>query len=142
MSEPLAYDVKVMPDGNDLILDFLLDQFSDDFAEDRVGTRIPGALAGRLPFAHAFHWQGGSNRLEGTIIVDLSVFADDYSEASLLARRIESKLLGYPFRVSSGGRSVLIDSVRVAVPTVEVPWLEGTSTIRRFQGTYELSVRR
>lgn len=140
-AEPLAYDIPVAASASDVAMDFLVAQV-DAVADANIGTKIPSAgLAGRLPFVRVNHWGGDSNRFKTDPVIDIDVFESTYAKASLLARQIEAKLLGYPFRVDSGGRSVLVDSVQVLTETTEVEWQQD-STIRRFQGTYQFSIRR
>lgn len=139
----LAYTFEVPPAGADVAADFVVDYCSDlEVLDTNVGTQLPAAgLSGRLPFVRINHFGGDDERLNLRPTFDLEVFASTYAKASLLARTIETRLVGYPFRVSSGGRSVLVDRVEVLSPTVEVEWQQD-STIRRFQGTYQFSIRR
>lgn len=142
MSESVAYVVPGLPDPNDVMLDFLIEQFPEVFTAANTNIEPPATgLATNLPFGVSFHWGGDVDRFGGDVMVDLSIFAATYRKARDLARSVEDRLVGYPFRVSSGGRSVLVDKVEIASPTVEVPWQED-SDIRRFQGTYRLSIRR
>lgn len=137
----LAYDIPVAVSASDVVQDFVVAQI-DDVSDANIGSRIPSAgLSGRLPFVRVNHWNGESDRFATRPVVDLDVFAATYADAGRIARAIEAKLLGYPFRVSSGGRSVLVDSVQVLTETTEVEWQQD-STIRRFQGTYQFSIRR
>lgn len=143
----LAYpDLRIPADPAWVLLDFALEYFGPDaggkVTQANRGTKVPATgLSTRLPFIHAFHWDGDSDRFGTRPIVDLSTFAGTYSESRLTALGIETKLLGYPFRVNSGGRSVLVDRVEAVSPAVEVEWQQDSS-IRRFQGTYQLSLRR
>lgn len=94
-----------------------------------------------LPWAQAYVYGGGGGPLEADFTADVAFFAPTYGAASLLARRFEARIMGYPVRVSSSGRSVLFDSVsEVSVPA-EVPW-DAESKVRRFQATYSFSIRR
>lgn len=139
----LAYTFPVAPAGADVAADFVVGYCTDlEVLDKNVGTSLPAAgLTGRLPFVRINHFGGDDERLNLRPTFDLEVFASTYAKASELARTIEARLIGYPFRVSSGGRSVLVDRVEVLTPTVEVEWQQD-STIRRFQGTYQFSIRR
>lgn len=137
----MVNEVKSLPDPLDVVLDFIGERFAD-FDPNDLSTETPDdGLAGRLPFATAYALPGEADRFGARWTVDLSVFDSTYRGARDKARAIENELLGYPFRVSSGGRSVLVDMVEAASPTVEVPWV-ADSPIRRFQGTYTISIRR
>mgnify|MGYP003297331600 CR=1 FL=1 len=138
----LAYTFPVTVDPNDVMIDFILGLEIPGLTAANVSIDLPEtSLMDRLPYVLVGHWGGESDRFGMRPDVDLSVFDNRYPKARDLARLIEARLLGYPFRVSSGGRSVLVDKVEAPVPTVEVEW-QKDSTIRRFQGTYSLSIRR
>lgn len=143
MVAELAYTFPVPPGGADVAMDFVVEYCSDTEVLDRnIGTRLPAeGLAARMPFVRINHFGGDDERLNLRPTFDLEVFAPTYAKASEIARTIETRLVGYPFRVSSGGRSVLVDRVEVLTPTSEVEWQQD-STIRRFQGTYQFSIRR
>lgn len=145
MSEiAVAYTLPDMPDPNGLVIDLILglELHASLNSDARVSTDLPDTgLVGSLPFALVNHWGGDIDRFGGQFDVDVSFFAATYALARDLARTFESRALGYPFRVSTGGRSVLVDKVVVPSPTVQVPWAED-SPIRRFQGTYQFSIRR
>ena len=94
-----------------------------------------------LPWAQAYSLGGPGDQIETTATVDVHFFADTYGVASYLARRFDARFMGYPHRVSSNGRSVLFDRVDQVSAPVEVPWDEAAS-VRRFQATYTLSIRR
>lgn len=135
-------DFAVAVDANDVMIDFVIGLEVDGLLDTNVSTDLPAVgLVGHLPFVLVNNWGGDTDRFGQVADVDYSVFADRYPAARDLARLIEARALGYPFRVSSGGRSVLVDKVEVASPAVEVEWLKD-STIRRFQGTLSLSIRR
>ncbi len=139
----LAYEFPVPPASAEVAMDFVVEYCGDaEVLDTNVGTRLPDTgLTGRMPFVRINHFGGDDERLNLRPTFDLEVFASTYAKASDLARLIETRLVGYPFRVSSGGRSVLVDRVEVLSPTVEVEWQQD-STIRRFQGTYQFSIRR
>ena len=138
----LAYTFPVAVDPNDVLVDFVIGLEVPGLAPANVSTDLPSTgLLGHLPFVLVSHWGGDTDRFGQVADVDYSVFADRYPKARDLARLIEARALGYPFRVSSGGRSVLVDKVEVPSPAVEIEW-QKDSTIRRFQGTLSLSIRR
>lgn len=145
----MSNDVKAAVDANDLVMDLVLGLKAETPAlaplvalqTRNVRLDMVSDLASRLPFVMVNHWDGDVDLFSTRPIVDLAVFASAYVTARDIARLLERRLLGYPFRVSSGGRSVLVDRVEVATPTVEVPWQQD-SPIRKFQGTYQLSIRR
>jgi hypothetical protein len=134
--------VKPAVDGNDLLIDFVIGMAIPDLPQAHVSTDLPATdLVGNLPFVLVHHWSGDTDLFTSNPILDLSVFGASYRKARDMARLIEDRLLGYPFRVSTGGRSVLVDKVEATSPTVEIPW-QDDSTVRRFQGTYQISSRR
>lgn len=138
----LAYTFNPAVDPNDVVVDFVLGLEIAGLPTANVSTDLPATgLIGKLPFVLVNHWGGDTDRFGQAADVDFSVFADRYTKARDIARLIEARALGYPFRVSSGGRSVLVDKVEVPSPAVEIEWLKD-STIRRFQGTLSLSIRR
>lgn len=143
MADPIefAYDVPVAPDPLDVVIDIVLALGIEGVVESRVGSELPGQLEASLPYVMVDIIDGRSDLFEIEPVFDLHVFAGRYPLARSIAARIEAALLGYPFRVSSGGRSVLVDSVEVATSTREVEW-QRDSVVRRFQGTYTLSIRR
>lgn len=139
----LAYEFAVPPAPGDVAMDFVVEYCGDtEVLDANIGSRLPSAgLTGRMPFVRINHFGGDDERLNLRPTFDLEVFATTYAKASEVARTIETRLVGYPFRVSSGGSSVLVDRVEVLTPTSEVEWQQD-STIRRFQGTYQFSIRR
>lgn len=143
MVNELAYTFPVAPHGGDVAQDFVVQYCSDlEVLDSNVGSRLPSVgLTGRMPFVRINHFGGDDERLNLRPTFDVEVFAATYAKARDLARLIETRLVGYPFRVDSGGSSVLVDRVEVLSPTVEVEWQQD-STIRRFQGTYQFSIRR
>jgi hypothetical protein len=144
MSE-LAYDIPKRVDPNDILIDFVIYHraaLDVGLLVKNVSTDLPGTgLVGNLPFVLVGGFGGDTDRFGGVYDAEVSVFADTYAKARNLALGLEARLLGYPFRVSSGGRSVLVDSVAVPVPFTEVEW-QKDSPIRRFQGTIQISIRR
>jgi hypothetical protein len=148
----LAYTVKPRVDPTDVIRQWVLDRraaltvgghlANGTLLDKNVGTEIPTTgLVGRVPFVFISGFGGDTDRFGGLYDAEISVFADTYSKASALALGLEAGLLGYPFRVSTGGRSVLVDRVTVPVPFAELEW-QKDSPIRRFQGTVQISIRR
>jgi hypothetical protein len=93
-----------------------------------------------LPWAQIYAVGGSGGPLENDTTVDVQFFASKYGDASLLARRFDARIMGYPHRVSSNGRSVLFDRVETVSTPVEIDWDQGAT--RRFQATYSLSIRR
>jgi hypothetical protein len=143
VANELAYTFPVAPAGGDVAQDFVVQYCEDaEVLDTNVGSRLPAAgLKDRMPFVRVNHFGGDDERLNLRPTLDIEVFASTYVKARDLARLIETRLVGYPFRVDSGGSSVLVDQVEVLSPTVEVEWQQD-STIRRFQGTYQFSIRR
>ena len=148
----LAYTVKARVDPTDVLRQWVLDRrpaltvggmlASGTLLDRNVGTDLPGTgLVGRVPFVLISAFGGDTDRFDGVYDHEISVFADTYAKASALALGLEAGLLGYPFRVSTGGRSVLVDRVTVPVPFAELEW-QKDSPIRRFQGTIQISIRR
>ena len=122
----------------------VLDWIDLEFGSELGGpATMQTPLAGSTPLPHvqAYGFGGSRTRLEDHPAIEVQVFAADYDTAADLAERIDTGLMGYPLRVESSGRSVVLDSVNVISPPVEVPW-DTEGTIRRFQATYSLSIRR
>ena len=137
-----AYRLPATPDPAGVMIDLVLGMIDRPrLAERSVNVDLPSRLESAVPFVLIHHWDGDSDRFGIRAVVDVSVFASLYRDARNLALEIEAKLLGYPHRVSSGGRSVLVDMVEVATGTREVEW-QRDSTVRRFQATYTFSIRR
>lgn len=85
---------------------------------------------------------GESDRLNLYPIYDIAVFSPSLRRSEEVACRIiDAGLMGYPVRVSSSGRPVIVDSVNVVASPAEIEW-EGNSAIRRYVGTYQLVIRR
>jgi hypothetical protein len=137
-----AYTFQPSVDPNALMRDLVLGMGIVELTAANVATEAPATdLLTRLPFVIVNHWGGDAGRFDSNPIIDVSYLSTRYATSRDGARLIEARLLGYPLRVSSGGRSVLVDRVEVVSPTVEIEWAKD-SDIRRFQGTYQLSIRR
>lgn len=122
----------------------LLDWIDLIFGAELGGpASMQSPLAGTTPLPHVqvYGFGGERERLNDYPTLDVAVFAADYATAANLAERIDTRLLGYPIVVESSGRSVVLDSVEVVSLPVEVPW-DPEGTIRRFQATYSISIRR
>ena len=100
---------------------------------------IPGVDP--LPWGQGYVYGGDGDQLQSFPVADVAFFAADYDTASTLARRFHARLMQYPHRVSSSGRTVLFDRVEVVALPAEIPFVEGNG-IRRFQATYSFSIRR
>lgn len=122
----------------------LLDWVDLNFGGELGGpasTESPLAGSTPLPHVQVYGFGGSRTRLEDRPVLEVQTFAATYDVAADLAERIDTKLLGYPLRIESSGRSVVFDSVDVVSPPVEVPW-DSEGTIRRFTATYSISIRR
>src|SRR6476469_8517714 len=81
----------------------------DDF---RVGRVFPDNLQGRLPFVRASDIGGNDDGLTDVPLIDVDVFHTSFKLARDLAKGIQTRLLGYPHRVSG---LLVIDSVSTAM---------------------------
>ena len=152
MSE-VAYVVPTRPDPVDIGIEFVIASrirlieaqvlAAGELLDKNISADLPATgLVDRLPFILVAPGPGAdTDRFGGVYDVDVHVFAAKYVKARGIALGLEARWLGYPFRVSTGGRSVLVDRVTVPLPSAEVEW-QRDSSIRRFQGTYQISIRR
>lgn len=125
------------------MLDFLESTFPDDLG-GRVGVELPET--GEVPaadagfYAQVFKVGGSSDRLEQYPVMDISLFGRRWKATEQMAFRVEGALLGYPHRVSSGERVVLIDRVEVSSSPSELPW-NAEADVTRFNMTVQLVLR-
>jgi hypothetical protein len=121
-----------------------------DFADREVGPMLAGGASSLeaptpgstpLPALQIFLVDGSADQTSGYAVVDVHAFANDYLEASALARTFDSKVMGYPHLVSSNGSAVLFDQVECLSIPAEIPWLDDNS-VRRIKSTYTVSFRR
>ena len=136
MSEPA-----ILPDHS-RVMRTLVDELmggAEGVTAASVKTPTPGVTP--LPAAQAYVWDGSASDTEGDFVVDVAFFAPTYAVASRLSRTFDQRFMGYPHRVSSDGRTVLLDRVTTNVIPNEVPFTDDDS-VRRFQATYSVSFRR
>jgi hypothetical protein len=131
----------VLEDWTVAMLDLIDREMATDLGGHGASVEAPTPGDTPLPAAQAYTVDGAADVTSGYAVVDVHFFADDYLQASQLARTFDSKMMGYPHVVSSNGRSVLFDRVEcIGLPT-EIPWTEDNS-VRRFRSTYSISFRR
>ena len=130
-------DIALLPDI-DGTLRALAILFATGVPDDNIGTRAPTpGEAADLPALQLYSYDGDATQVDGTATFDVHSFAKGYAAASLLARTVDARLMGYPHRVGS----VILDRVEtVSIPT-EVEYVSDNS-IRRFAATYTVSFRR
>jgi hypothetical protein len=137
MSEPA-----ILPDHSAVVrklVDTLMADKKPALTAASVKAPTPGVSP--LPACQAYVFDGSASDTEGDFIVDIAFFAKTYAEASSLSRTCDQRFMGYPHRVSSDGRTVLLDRVTTNVIPNEVPFTDDDS-VRRFQATYSVSFRR
>lgn len=121
------YPAEFAPRGDDL-LDFRTGRV---FPPDLQDTIVAGDF-----FARVADIGGNDDGLTDRPLVDIQVFGSTYKGTRDLAKGIQSRLLGYPWRVGS----TVIDKVRTAMRPHEVPW--GDDRITSFYSSYTVSARR
>jgi len=83
---------------------------------------------------------GSHDQLQGDTVIDIDVYATDYSRAESVAFAAEALLLGYPHVVNVGDRKVVLDRVTQNVGPAERPWED--DSITRIGATYVITTRR
>ncbi|MDQ3275337.1 MAG: hypothetical protein M3Q39_10005 [Actinomycetota bacterium] len=106
----------------------------------RVGIKDPTEEQRLDLYAQVYGLPGQRDRTETRPEFDVSIYGPLFSLVEYAALALESELVRYPHRVSSGGRSVVIDRVTVTASTTELPW-PVDSRVTRFNGTYSLVYR-
>lgn len=131
-------EVRVSP--TTLLMDLLESTFAE-LPPGQVGVELPDSerYADNRFYAQVFQVDGGADRFGQDPILDISVFHRRWLSAEQMAFHIERALMGYPLRVSSGGRSVVIDRVEITSAAHELPWDPGDAT--RFNMTVQLVLR-
>ena len=130
---------KQIPLFDDAILDLIDQQAYPGFGPASWAAPMPGKDS--IPAAQAYIIDGASDALSGDVLIDVCFFADTYRGAREPSRSFDAVLMGYPLVVSSGGSTVLFDSVESLSIPKEVPWVDDLS-IRRFLATYRVTYRR
>jgi len=134
-------DPKELPDYAAATIQIIAEWAVDENAVAKVSVKAPTPGSSPLPWAQAYVFDGSASETEGDFVVDVAFYAASYAEASRLSRRFDQRFMGYPHRVSSDGRAVLLDRVTTNVIPNEVPFTDDDS-VRRFQATYSVSFRR
>jgi hypothetical protein len=101
---------------------------------DHTGSETPADLNDRLPFARFMRVDGGRDQLYDNPTVEVSVYALTEAEGLALADSICDQLLRRP------APHPAIDFVYCEPAPREVP--HGDGTVRRFDATYSLELRR
>lgn len=129
--------VRVSPTS--LVMDFIESTFPE--LEGNTGTELPTSAdyADSKFYAQVFQVDGPVDTFGQEPILDIAVFHQRWLTAEQMAFHIEHALLGYPHRVETGGRSVVIDRVYVTSAAHELPWDPGDAT--RFNMTVQLVLR-
>lgn len=131
------------PSPTSTVMDLLEQVYPTDLA-GRVKVELPDT--GEVPaqgqgfYAQVFHFGGDSDQFEQRPTMDISVFGRGWKATERMAFRVEGTLLGYPHRVSSGERVVVIDRVSVPSSPTELPW-DGEADVTRFNMTVQLVLR-
>ena len=87
--------------------------------------RIPGGRAGQI---------------QGSQIVEVEVFSQDYLVADSLAFAIDALALGYPHVVEVDGRKVVLDRVFQNMGPADLHWED--DSVFRIGATYSITMRR
>lgn len=117
----------------------LMDEYSGLAGPASVDAPTPGTDGGSR--GQAYVVDGDADQTQGAVVVDVAFFDPDYRVARDLALDFDARLMGYPVKVSSNGRTVLFDAVETISIPREVPWLDDNS-IRKFLATYRVTFRR
>ena len=127
------------------LLDPLMDKILADFPTEfgsRASSRQPSpdqVAAGDFLWAYSMDANATKTDHNGTFDIHILSFRD-YSAVQDTALLVEEMLLGYPIRMSTGDKVVVIDRVDVDSAMAEVPW-DADSRVTRFTGTYTLASR-
>jgi hypothetical protein len=111
--------------------------------DERVGGEMPGALEPTDWYIRIDRVPGGrTDSFEGTFVVDVEVFSQDYLNAERIASDIEGLLLahGYHVVIADGKRWVL-DDVFQNTGVADLPW-SGDDDTYRLAATYAFTARR
>lgn len=104
----------------------------------RVVTRLPAGdlLTAALPVIRVHRYGGADDRVTDTGHIDLDTFAATYDDASTLARRAHTAMLGFAHTAISG---IGVDTVEtISAPT----WVDYQNpNLSRFVATYEVTTR-
>lgn len=83
---------------------------------------------------------GASNQIEGIFVVDVEVFAPEYTIAESVSNDLEALLLRYPHVVEVDDRKVVFDRVTQNSRPNDFPWED--ETVTRLGATYVITARR
>ena len=129
----VAYELEDMPRIEKGLRRLILDRITG-IPDLKVVTSLPSPMPLRV--VRLARVAGPRERLNDFPVVDIESFSPTYAEASRLAERIDTLLMGYPLRAGD----VVLDTVYATVAPVELPWED--ANVRRFLATYRFSVRR
>lgn len=132
----MAFEVNVSPTG--VMMD-LAEMLVPSLA-GRAGTDDPLVTQRGDLYLQVSALDGTRERHEQFWEFDYSVYAPRFTQAEAIALSLDRLLVRYPHRVSSGGRSVVIDTVVVTSASTELPW-PVDSEVTRFNGTCSLVYR-
>jgi hypothetical protein len=134
-------DLQPYPDIEEAVRALLLRDLDDVLSTpEHVGVDFPRTNE-PMPFVRVEKIPlGRRTRLNDHPVVEVEVLASSRAGAKSLIERIDAYLLGYPHSVTISSGVVVLDAVTVPVAPASRPWDD--TTVRRFAGTYQFSVRR
>jgi hypothetical protein len=134
-------DLQPFPDAEEAVRAILLRDLADVLTSpEQVGVDWPADNA-PLPFVRVEKTSLGSRlRLNDYPVLDIEVLDVGRAAAKSLIERIDTLLLDYPHSVVISSGLAVLDTVTVPVAPASRPW--DSPNVRRFAGTYQLSVRR
>ena len=135
-------DLTPFADAEEAVRALLLRELDDVLTSTKqVGVDFPPDSAPVLPFVRVEKAAlGRRERLNDYPVLDIEVLAEKRSVAKALIERIDTLMLDYPHAVVISSGLAVLDLVTVPVAPASRPW--DSPSVRRFAGTYQLSVRR
>lgn len=137
--------LKAYPDIAEAVMFLIEDWYPSEFAPLANGTFRTGRVfppnvqesirKGRY-FARVQDIGGNDDGLTDRPLIDVDVLGSTFAGTRDIARGIQGRLLGYPWRAGS----TVIDKVRTAMRPHDVPWDDDNTF--RFYASYTISARR
>lgn len=133
------------PDLVQAVIDLVTGWYADDFADRdpddwRIGRHWPdnvqNIIAAGEVVCRVTDIGGNDDGLTDRPLIDIHILAPSFVKARDLSVGIQSRLLGYPWRVGS----TVIDKVRTAMRPHEVPWDDDNTY--SFYSSFTVSARR